>query len=360
MLTHKVLTNFSSLESSNLSELARSWNSLAARFGTPLLGFDWFHTCATTIHANDELRVVVVSRNGIVVAIAPLFIQKERGFHRLEILGVSSLYEPAGLLYEDESALSNLLHVLIHLGLPISLERIPETDLLRSVAAKIGMKDGVSLVRRSAPSAFLEIDQDWDAFLARLSSSRRYDLKRKQRKASQKGEVVIEYTNPTEGEFDKLFDMALRIEDGSWKRSNGSSLLRKPHLLQFFERISRKACESGNLRIFFLTIDSIPAAMHLAILANSALWVLKLGYRSEFAQYSPGIALSHASISYSFDNELERYEFLGSEEPWQNSWPITRHSYCTILIFPRSRAGVFGLVSLLIERLAKMLKRGSS
>ena len=61
--------------------------------------------CPYTLHAKDELAVVVVGEQNRVRAIAPLC-QQRRG--RLELLGIRSVYEPMDFLYEDTDALCAL------------------------------------------------------------------------------------------------------------------------------------------------------------------------------------------------------------------------------------------------------------
>ena len=42
-----------------LQDLRDDWTALAERRRSPLLEFDWHHSCATTLHYNDKLHVVV-------------------------------------------------------------------------------------------------------------------------------------------------------------------------------------------------------------------------------------------------------------------------------------------------------------
>ena len=355
MFTHETITNLNELNKEDLHDLQASWGRLTELFETPLLSFDWFYCCATTIHKNDELRIIIIKENNEISAIAPLFIQKRKGYHRLEILGTSILHEPCGLLYTDEKALSYLVQTLIQLKFPISLLRIPEHDKIHSVNKKFKKQKAIIISRSTAPSAYIVIDSHWESFLGKLSPNRRYDLKRKRKKAEKTGEVDIEIINPTIDEFDNLFDTALQIENKSWKGQQGSSLLKKPHLREFFYLYTKKACEKGILRFFFLTINQDPVALHIALEENDTLWILKLAHLSKLSRCSPGIQLAHASIQYCFDTKLAQYEFLGSEEPWQSSWPIDSHNYTTILLFPYSIRGITGMVSIILDQLKKII-----
>ena len=55
------------------------------------------------------------------------------------------------------------------------------------------------------------------------------------------------------------------------------------------------------------------------------------------------------TIRYSVQQGLTRYEFLGSEESWQEAWPIERYPYFTLLVYPYSLRGLLGLLGFSIR-----------
>jgi CelD/BcsL family acetyltransferase involved in cellulose biosynthesis len=332
-------------ESSQLYQLKSSWDALADLQGTPLLGFDWYVSCAETIHSRHELRIVTESRNGAVVAIAPLFIDKSNDNNCLQLMGTTIFYEPSGFLFTDQDSLARLLKGVIGLGLPLTLLRLPDDPTLLSALSKCR---GIMLRRITASSAFLDLPKEWDSFLQGLSVSRRSDFRRKRRCLEKAGVVNTRVCIPSSRDFSELLQESLLVEEKSWKGREGTSVLKKPQLHQFFETYLRKACEQGVLRFCFIDIDDRPVSMHIAIQSHQALWILKLGYDEAFAKCSPGTQLAMDTIEYSVQQGLARYEFLGSEEPWQNAWPIKRRDFFTALIFPYTLRGLFGLLKFTI------------
>ena len=147
------------------------------------------------------------------------------------------------------------------------------------------------------------------------------------------------------------------VEDKSWKGAQGTSLIKNPKLRAFFETYLRKACEEGILRFCFIDIDNQPVSMHIAIESDKSFWVLKLGYDESLAKCSPGAQLAMDTIEYSVQQGLARYEFLGSEEVWQEAWPVESHPYFTVLIFPYSLGGLMGLVEFALQYGKKWLRK---
>ena len=356
--SHQVVTDRGDLDPARQPHLKEGWDRLAAATHNPLLRFDWFWSCATTIHADDALRIVVVYDGEEVAAVAPLVISSAHARPRLEIIGTSRLYEPSGLLYASEAALAYLLRTTMRLRLPLLLLRVPWHDQTHQIVDRLSPLQGLKIVRETAAAAFLDLGSSWEELVAGLSSNRRYDFKRKRKRASADGAVSVDDVRPSGGEFAQYFAKAVAIEHASWKGGNGSSLQADPGLRRFFEHYLGAACERGECRFFFLNVGDESIAMQIAIETDGACWVLKQGYREDYARLSPGVQLAHESLRCCIDSGLQRFEFLGSEEGWQSSWPIERHAFGMVLVIPYSVAGMRELFGAVVSAVRGKLSSG--
>lgn len=332
----------------SLAPLKPFWDALAGRHESPLLGFDWFVSCIETLHAADPIRIVLVREAGDIRAIAPLCVVRRDGVETLELIGASALYEPSGLLYADAQGLAKLLVGVAGLGLPVVLLRLPCDPVLQSCLRDMAWRRAIVLSKRTAPAVFLRLPESWDDFLGRLSSSRRYEFRRKRKCLEKTGVVTTRIVNPALSELPALLQDAVDVEDSGWKGRGGSSLHRNPALRAFFECYLTKACANGLLRLCYLDIDGQPVSMHIAIESHAAFWVLKLGHDDAYAKCSPGTQLALETIEYSVRQGLSRYEFLGSEEAWQHAWPVERREARVTLMYPYSSAGFRGLGGLFL------------
>lgn len=342
---------------SSIYELEHDWNKLSRFKKTPLLGFDWFISCLETIHSNSNVKIVLVRNNSSITAIAPLYINRTNYLSTLEFIGASTLYEPAGLLYTDKESLIKLINGILKLKLPLILDRLADDPVLDSVINNFSFIKAFSYKKKTSTSYFLEIDCDWDTFLSKLSSNRRYDFKRKWKRLEKKGEIRLEFFNPQLEKLDKYLDVAFEIEHKSWKGRNKSSLLANKSLQAFFRKYTEISCKNNELRMCFMYVDNHPVSMHIASVAHDCFWVLKLGYDENYAECSPGKLLAMETIKYSFNLNLKRYEFLGSEEEWQTSWPVQLHQYYTILLFPYSVRGFFELFRTFVDIAFSRIKK---
>ena len=333
---------------SALRKLEGEWTRLGAFFPTPLVQYDWILSCAETLYPEEDLRVVLVRAGDRVTAIAPLVLVRKAVTRWLEIIGVSVLYEPCGLLYEDPHALQELLDGVLHLGYPVLLARIPAASPIPSAMRVQKKARAVVLVREAAGSCCVDIKSDWNTIFSSIRPNRRTDFRRTQRQAEAIGEVSVEIFCPAPDSLEPHLNEAIRIEAASWKGQAGSSLRDNERLRAFFRNYAGKACRNGTLRICFYRVKGVAISMHIGVEYARRLWIFKIGYDESWRKISPGMQLAHQTIRYACEKGLEGYEFLGSDEPWQHEWPVRTHEYCSIVAYTPSLRCILGMFDTLI------------
>lgn len=334
--TFEVLTNVA-----DLAAVAEDWETLARPFRNPLLGADWFQACAETLCREADLRVGIVRSSGSICAIAPLVVVRRDGMEWLEILGTSKLYEPTGFLYDSMASLEYLVAGLVGLGMPTLLTRIPKESPIGAVCDRIAKFKCIVVSKIAANSAYVDSTGKWDEYFRSISSQRRYDYQRKRKRLERAGQVTIRVESPaSRSELSCLLEEVYRIEGSGWKGRAGSALIANESIRRFMARFSELACKRGSLRVCFLCVQGIAIATILGIEQEGRFWVLKIGYDEQWARCSPGIQITMETIRYAFENHLEAYEFLGSEEPWQAMWPRSQHHFVTVVLYPLSLKGL--------------------
>lgn len=349
----------------DLRAVASDWERLAAQFRSPLLTADWFVACAETLCVESDLRVVVVRSKGVVCAVAPLVVVRRDGLEWLEILGASTLYEPTGFLYDGVESLHCLVSRVIGFQLPMALVRLPAESPLVTMLKELARFQGILLVRRTASSAYVNTNGSWESYFQTISGARRKRYRYQRKFTERFGEVAVKIERP--GSCDDLqprLDEVFRVEGSGWKSRSGTALLSNERVQRFIARYSRMACDRGALRVCFLEVKGIPIATILGVEQGQRFWVLKIGYDERWARCSPGIQLTMETIRYAFDQRLDGYEFLGSEEPWQALWPHNRRLLISLVVYPISPGGVWAIVGdfrrFIMKRLQHMRSTATS
>jgi CelD/BcsL family acetyltransferase involved in cellulose biosynthesis len=338
-----------------LRDLEADWNALGSRFATPLVQYDWYVSAAEALYHEDALRVVVIRSGSAVRAIAPLALVRGRAVTWLEIIGGSTLFEPAGVLFEDEDALRELLLGVLHTGYPLFLSRIAAGSPLARMLAARERLPCMSGARPGPSSSELTFAGDWAAFLQSMTAKHRSGLRARRRKAEEHGPVVLDAIVLSAAALAANLEGAFALEGSSWKGRSGTALIHNERLRRFFEAYAERANRAGALRVFFLRAGNTAIAMRLAVEHSGRLWFLKTGYDEAYSRLSPGIQLTHEILEWACRQGLDGCEFLGVSEDWQRTWPIATRHYVSLAGYPLSTRGMLGAVDTLIGVTARRL-----
>lgn len=312
----EILDSFAEIET-----VRDEWSSIGSAAASPLLRWEWYYAAAIAFHRENDLKVVLVRRDGRVAAIAPLAKGSTGRGTFLSFIGVSALREPCGILTRDAVAAEALLRGLRKMGCAIILEQLEDSsDLVDRIVAQ--WKGGGRIVRReTGGTCFLPMQgKRYDDFLAGLPAKRRYDLKRLYKRVAGSAPLNCRVFNPRPDELQSTLDMVFAIEAGGWKGEQGSAVRFNPAMERFFRVFCASACAEGYLRIALLNLGDDAAAAMIGAELGGRFWVFKIGYDARWARYSPGIVMVNETIRYAFDRGLTAYEFLGSDEPWIHLW----------------------------------------
>jgi CelD/BcsL family acetyltransferase involved in cellulose biosynthesis len=322
-----------------LESLREPWEAMAQRFQSPLVGHDWFLSCAEAFHRDSDISVLTTSAGGEVSGIAPLV----REGPRVVVLGAGQLYEPCDFVYATDAAATELVEKAVALGRPLILQRVSDDSAVVRAVQGLPLTRAWRVVRESASALGVNTQGAWATYHASLSSRLRTNLPRLQRKAQKAlGPMSIRHHHPTPSDVDAHLETFARVEGSGWKGRHGSSLSARPDLRRFFERYCRRVAAKGQLCMATLSFGADVAAVELSVEAYGRMWQLKIGYLDSLAAYYPGLHLTEASIRSAFERGLRSYEFLGSAARWEERWRPDARSYRLLAVYPTTPRGLAG------------------
>ena len=340
-----------------LLRLREPWNALAAGFANPLLRHECAVACAEAFAEPGRLAVFVARSGDDVRAIASFHAVRRAGIRRLHAL-TRPLREPAGFLYRDGDALTELLEGVLADGHPLMLGRLPAGGAeLRTLQDLSGRRSGLPRASRDDSSVWVPLRDDWPQFEAGMSSARRAYVRRKWRRAERLGRVEFEALTPDGDSAVPALREAYRVEAAGWKGRNGSAILQTPRYERFFTDYSLAAARLGMLRLYTLKIGGEAAAVRIAVEHADRLWELKIGYDERFQDCSPGILLTHETLRHACGQGLSAFEFLGQAEEWEFAWTEQVHRYTSLTLHPLSVGGSLSLAQDLCWDFAKTALR---
>lgn len=325
--------------------LGEEWNNLSAAFGSPLLDHAWFVSCARAFHQERDLRVVTLREGGVLVAAAPLALDRSRG-RRLALIGTTVLYEPSGWLYASESALRKLADAVMHLGERLVLQRVPVGSALCKVFDRPTVVRALGISRPLSPSYVVNTKQGWGSQCATMSRNARRQLRTSWNAAERDvGRAHFTILRPALAEVDDALDVVVGLESAGWKGHQRSAVATRPDLHCFFREYGLRASARNELRVTVLRFGSVVAAVGLGVEVYNRMWQLKIAYDEELARYRPGQLLIHSSIQSACEHNLDAFEFLGVADHWKVRWKPQEHAYRLLAVYPLTSRGIVGAVA---------------
>ena len=319
---------------------ASAWEAVAPERRTPMQQHIWARAAAETYGPGGEAAVVAVGPREVPHALAPLTRTPGPAAH-LRLLGAEEISESVEVAYRSTEALDALARGLAATDMPIRfghyLADTPFIDALRRAYRGRGIVVARQLHVRGCPS--IQLDRSWLDPETHFSSRRRSDLRRMQRTAERMGRVTAEILAPTRETVAAIVDEAMAVEAEGWKGRAGTALLRDTALARFYRRYTELAAEAGILRVAFLRIDGVPAAMQLALETENRFWLLKIGYDERFRKCSPGNLLIRETIRHAASRGLASYEFLGKEATWTEVWTTVARPVVALRTYPFNLRG---------------------
>jgi CelD/BcsL family acetyltransferase involved in cellulose biosynthesis len=318
----------------DLAGISQEWEQLADRVGAaPFLWPGWVSAWLAAF--GGTARIAVVREAGELRAVMPLV--RRRGV----LAAVANSHTPlAGAVAEDPSYLHQIARVVVRAraartDVPSLDARDPLLAELRAAALAHGH---TTIERVTDREPYVDLSGDFERYEQGLGRKQRKELRRMRRRLEDEGSLAFEFADGRE-DLDALLEQGFAIEGSGWKSEAGTAINARPEAHRFYTEIARWAASRGWLRLAFLRLDGRPLAFDFCLEAGGALYALKGGYDVEYRRFGPGSLLTLESLKHSFENGLESYEFLGTDDAYKLQWTSAVRERVRLQVFSRSVGG---------------------
>ncbi|MBI4609204.1 MAG: GNAT family N-acetyltransferase [Candidatus Rokubacteria bacterium] len=323
-----------------------AWNDVveAAGIDHPFLSHEWVRTWWESFGAGKELHILVVKAGGEPVAIAPLMrsVGWMYGVRVRRLQFISNDHTPrcdfiiarrAGDAYRAIwRALSREQGLWDVLELNQLQAGSRSLDELSRLAARDGFRIGLW---RSAESPYVPLVGTWESYLKGLRSHHRANLRNRLKRLSRLGQVELEVVAPDE-RLGSALEAGLRLEAAAWKGEAGTAIRCHPAVHAFYTRLAERAARRGWLRLSFMAIGDRRIAFSYSLCYRNRLYLLKIGYDPEYAQYSPFNLLCDGVLRKAFAEGLAECDFMGTKDKWKLEWTRETRPHYWLFLFPNA------------------------
>jgi CelD/BcsL family acetyltransferase involved in cellulose biosynthesis len=299
-----------------ISPIGAEWDALAERESAPpWMRPGWFERWLDAFRP-ASFEILCCREGDDLLGVLPLTVSGRT------LRGASNPESPAFGMLTGSSAAARALgqHVLYRGPSRFEFRYLtaydPDVAALREAAADSGYLISERTVARSP---FTSTIGGWDGFVEARGTAQFREERRKRRMLEKEGDLRFEVDDGG-NHLDLLLNQALAIEDSGWKGRAHTAIAERTDVLAFYRSIVHWGAERGWLRFMFLRLDGQGIAFDLTFVEKNVCYLLKTSYEDAMSRWSPGRVLRQAAIRWACDGDVERYEFLGTDDSFKRKW----------------------------------------
>ena len=273
-----------------ISEFGEHWDDLFARAvdAPPFLSRPWISTFIQEGRIKGTPLFILAWCDSKLVALFPLAIKKFLIVKIAEPIGTG---QPSylGLLVDPDyrSVTKDIAEIIkskrvfdVFYTEDLSSEDLATNDLLDELVKKGYVRHQVF----RNPCFYIELGCSFDEYFQKKASSKsRQNLRRRERRLFENGNVEVEHYVGKEVTPEILVRIAA-IEEQSWLKRRGAAVLSKP----FYQKLLLKMAHAGIGHVWLMTIDNIDAAFEYVFVSHKK---LLFGWRAFDLKFASSVSI---------------------------------------------------------------------
>lgn len=334
-----------------LSHFESQWNQLIMRCpsATPMSTFAWIYAYLKHfVIPPGSWMCLLAMQDNILLGVLPLVQSSSQSIslpNNLHTISVDMILEPKaeGEVYQ---ALLNAIQLLDIQPSIIKFHRIREDSPTQTLQTQ----ELFQIIEPAGKGSYLPIPSDFNKYRSSLSRNFRNNLNKAANKLKNLPNVKISILSGCDADPLMLSRFA-DVEVASWKGETKTAIQCSPILLDFYSDLVKYLFKAGWLEWHFLESDGRPIAANLCIRLKQSLFIWKLGYDSQYSQYSPGsLLLENVIYQASVNHTIDEIDLM-TNEPWYKNWHMSSRSYINITgYWKNTSCGITAYYSMLMKK----------
>lgn len=308
--------------------LSSQWDALyqASPLGTPFQSRTWIQTWAKHFSADRNLQTIVVHEGNDLVALYPLV----AGFApwmplRPAGVGPSDYLQPL-TISDDESLMGTVVDVLHELSKKhlLDLHQLPGDHPFLA-----GLRECRSVSQ--ATCLVLDLPNSYEDYVAGLSKSLRYDVRRLEGKALKERNATVEWMSAEQA--DEFADQFFALHRLRWKsRGLPGAFFGKGE--RFQRDWMRQAVQDGTVIMNRLVAEGKPVGCVYAMRSGHTTYFYQAGMDPDASSLSPGTILVSKMIQRAIEDGYTTFDFMRGDEPYKRRWKPNRERVNSRILIP--------------------------
>ncbi|MFV1984917.1 MAG: GNAT family N-acetyltransferase, partial [Thiohalomonadales bacterium] len=278
------------------------------------------------------LKIIVAYLDDIVVAILPLYIQKQKlmrfiNVNVMRFIGIGGDTSPdylglIGSQENNEEVLNLIVDVILNMKIEWDSLNITSMGTCKELATKLNVrcdKQGLSrLLTIDAHIPCIKLKKNWDEYLSELSSNRRSQVRRSRRKFEKLPNSRF-YIWENEKDLSTVVDLLIELHHKRWKGRAEQYAFSSSEYVLFHREIIQMLFSKDLIRLCCLEVDGRIIAILYCYKWNKKYYYFQGGIDPDYASLKPGAVLMSYSIEQAIKEGEEVFDMLKGDYSFKRS-----------------------------------------
>lgn len=326
--------------------------------------YAYLRTWWECVGAAGELFIVVVLRDDVPVAIAPLQITRNKQLwarvRTVSYIGQPSECDRPMLLGAADGSIAEgvadyLMRQKDRWTSIVLFEQPMDSALVAALGRRLHAARYFMAQIDGNECPYIQVKGTWAEYLASRSKSFRKSLRRRHAQLEGLGRLEFELIRGNEN--DQALDRFRAVEDKSWKRTQNLGVARSERHWKFHQRLACCPGPADWLRFGFLRLDGQDIAATMGLLWQRRFYSMHVVHDAAQVDTSPGVVLTALELEQLFaDQGCDHYDFLGGFLTNKLSWATgSQHTTALFGDRPGLRARVFHFLYFSLKPMVRRL-----
>ncbi len=318
-------------EANDLAVLEDDWNDLVTRSEdcSVFQTFAWLNTWWRLFGENRRMRIIAARDDGTLIGLLPVYIENAQllpaiGLRKLRLIGYGGDTTPDDLGPILDQAQADQALALLVQGLNMLRQEwdIAEFDDLDPQSPLITLiqdqKPGEAEITEGARISYVELPASFDDYLAKLSSNRRWKLRKGRKKLHEACNYRFHVVG-SQDELDRYYPDLIRLHRDRWEGRAEDIGFSTEGYVTFHRDVMAHLLKQDALRLMFLIGDQGPIAASYCYRWRGAFYFFQGGIDKDYKAFRLGEVLMGHAIEQAIVEGMTVFDMLRGEHDYKKS-----------------------------------------
>jgi CelD/BcsL family acetyltransferase involved in cellulose biosynthesis len=352
--------------------LKTEWDLLLSDSSTDsvFMTWEWLYGWWEVYARGNRLSILVVrDEKNHILGIAPFYIKIGRSYgiplKTLHLIGSSEVCsEYLDIIARTDAVDTVIAKLMKYISCNFTdcdlfdFKDLPDESLLEEVLNAIKSQEPLTLYTEvKTTNPYILLPQNKNDFLMTLSSKRRNEVKRRDKRLKEAHEYTVTLIQGDE-EIKEAFDNFVTLHQKLWNSRGLPGVFKREDYLDFHRRTAQRFNKQGWLKIYLLSIDNSPIAALYGFLFKGKFYYYQSGSDPAWSKWGVGFVLVNHSIQDQILSGTTIYDFLRGDMAYKSQLTKeSRHTKEIIAIKDSYKAGLYIALRTASRRYRELLKK---